>query len=78
MGTEYYPTSKIALRAGFYTDFANTPSIKAGGKDQRENIDRYGATFGISYFTKNSAITLGAVYAYGTGKAQIIPRRTAV
>lgn len=78
LGTEYYPTSKIALRAGFYTDFANTPSIKAGGKDQRENIDRYGATFGISYFTKNSAITLGAVYAYGTGKAQIIPGRTAV
>ncbi|MDW8095721.1 MAG: hypothetical protein RMI51_02850 [Aquificaceae bacterium] len=72
VGMEYYLRPSIALRSGLFTDFANTPKLKSNQTDQRERVDNYGASFSLSYFTKNSAITVGTVYVYGTGKAQII------
>lgn len=72
VGIEYYLNPSIALRSGLFTDFANTPKLKSNRVNQREHVDNYGAAFSLSYSTKNSTITLGAVYVYGTGKAQII------
>jgi hypothetical protein len=77
MGIEYYLSPTIALRAGGFTDMANTEKLKSGLTDQPEHINIFGGTLSITYFTKNSSLTLGGVYSYGSGKAQVIPGSTA-
>jgi long-chain fatty acid transport protein len=59
------------MRAGFFTDYANTPKISSGDVGQNEHIDLYGGTLSISHFTRNTSITLGGAYTMGEGKAQI-------
>lgn len=76
VGTEYYFTRNWAMRAGFYTDYANTPEVQSGGVNQAEHIDLYGGTASISHFTRNTSVTLGGGLTYGTGKAQIISDAT--
>ncbi len=76
LGTEYYLTKVWAMRAGFFTDYANTPKISAGVAGQNEHIDLYGGTLSLSHFTRNTSVTLGGGYTYGSGKAQIIGGRT--
>ncbi|MGE5808494.1 MAG: OmpP1/FadL family transporter [Nitrospirota bacterium] len=78
LGTEYYITKNWAARAGFYTDFANTPKIVEGGINQAEHIDNYGVTASISHFTRNTSVTLGTGFTYGTGQAQIIGDSTSI
>ncbi|HEX9113093.1 MAG TPA: hypothetical protein VF888_01995, partial [Nitrospirota bacterium] len=77
-GTEYYITKNWAARAGFYTDFANTPKIVEGGVNQAEHIDNYGVTASISHFTRNTSVTLGTGFTYGTGHSQIIGDSTSI
>ena len=72
LGTEYYITKNWATRAGFYTDFANTPKLVEGGINQAEHIDIYGVTASISHFTRNTSVTLGGGLTYGTGQSQIV------
>jgi long-chain fatty acid transport protein len=76
VGTEYYLTRNWAMRAGLYTDYANTPEVQSGGVNQNEHIDLYGGTLSISHFTRNTSVTLGGGLTYGSGKAQIISNRT--
>ena len=76
LGAEYYFTRNWALRGGFFTDYANTPKVSSGRINQLEHIDLYGGTLSISRFTRNTAVTLGGGYTYGTGKAQIIGNST--
>lgn len=64
------------MRAGLYTDYANTPKIQPGDINQAEHIDLYGGTLSISHFTRNTSVTLGGGLTYGSGKAQIISNRT--
>jgi long-subunit fatty acid transport protein len=72
LGAEYYLTKTVAMRAGFFTDFANTKKISSDKINQDEHIDLYGTTFSISRFTRNTSVTLGSGYTYGKGEAQII------
>jgi long-chain fatty acid transport protein len=76
VGTEYYLTRNWAMRAGLYTDYANTPEVQSGGVNQNEHIDLYGGTLSMSHFTRNTSVTLGGGLTYGSGKAQIIGNRT--
>jgi long-subunit fatty acid transport protein len=76
LGTEYYFTRNWALRAGLYTDYANTPEVQTGGINQNEHIDLYGGTMSISHFTRNTSVTLGGGLTLGSGKAQILSGRT--
>jgi long-chain fatty acid transport protein len=82
IGTEYYISRDLAVRAGFYTDYANTPKIASGGTDQSEHIDLYGVTASVSHYTRNTPVTLGGGKTYGKGQAQIVggvtPVQTAV
>jgi len=71
LGTEYYFTKAWAMRAGFFTDYANTPKISPDAAGQNEHIDLYGGTLSMSHFTRNTSITLGTSYTLGEGKAQI-------
>lgn len=74
LGSEYYLNPRWAVRAGFYTDNANTPKLQSNftAYNQNENVDLYGISASISHFTRNSALTFGFNYSSGEGKAQIV------
>jgi long-chain fatty acid transport protein len=72
LGMEYYFSKTWAMRAGLYTNFANTPKVSSDEINQNEHIDLYGTTLSISRFTRNTSVTLGSGYSAGKGKAQII------
>ena len=78
LGTEYYFTDSLAMRAGFYTDMANTPSVSSNKTNQREHIDIYGASLSFTMFQKRSSITLGMSYGFGEGEAQVVSNSTAI
>ena len=78
LGTEYYLTDSLALRAGFFTDSANTPSLSPTGTNQREHIDIYGISLSLTAFHKKSSTTLGISYGLGKGEAQVVADSTAV
>ncbi len=65
VGAEYYLSKNWAMRGGFFTDYANSPTISANNVNQAEHIDLYGGTLSISHFTRNTSVTLGGGYTYG-------------
>jgi len=78
LGTEYYFTDSFAVRAGFFSDKANTPSLSSGKANQDEHIDIYGAILSFTTFHKRSSITLGMSYGLGEGEAQVVADSTKV
>lgn len=78
IGTEYYMSKSLALRAGVFTNRANTPELKTGKSGQPEHIDLYGGSLSLGLFARNSSISLGSAYSYGTGKAQVVEGSTAI
>ena len=68
---EYYINEKNVLRMGLYTNFDNDKAPDSSSYN-REKVDMYGVAFGYSIFTGDTMITLGANWAVGYGKAQII------
>jgi len=76
VGAEYYFSRNWAMRAGLFTDLANTPELDPARSDQPEKIDLYGVSLGVSHFTRNTSVTLGGSASYGKGKAQIISGST--
>jgi long-chain fatty acid transport protein len=76
-GTEYYLNPSWALRAGFYSNNANTPKLSnqglAPGEQQLEHVDMYGLSFSFTRFSSNSSLSLGINYSNGTGKSQLFP-----
>lgn len=71
LGAEYYINKNWAVRSGLFTDFANTPKVVSGGINQKEHIDMFGGSMTVSHFTKNTSISCGGSYKYGSGKSQI-------
>jgi len=73
VGTEYYVTKKWAVRAGLFTNMANTPNIQAqpGVTAIEEHINLFGASLSVSNFSGSSSVTLGGSVNYGKGKSQI-------
>jgi len=78
LGSEYYFTSSVAMRAGFFTNAANTNSIARGRANQPEHVHLYGGSLSLSYFTRGSTLTAGTSYSYGSGEAQIVSGSTRV
>ncbi len=78
LGTEYYFRDDMALRTGFYTDYANTEDVSSGYANQEEHVDIYGLNFSLTRFSRSSSITLGFSYGQGTGDAQIISDSTVI
>jgi hypothetical protein len=71
LGSEYYLSKKWAIRAGVFTNMANTPTIQAGSTQFEEQINLYGGSLSVSNFTGSSSVTLGGSVSYGKGKSQI-------
>ncbi|MBI3479443.1 MAG: outer membrane protein transport protein [Nitrosomonadales bacterium] len=72
LGMEYYLSKKWAIRAGLFTNNANTPDIQAGVTNYEEKINLYGASLSVSKFSGNSSVTLGGSVNYGKGQSQIL------
>ena len=72
-GGELYVTPQWALRAGLFTNKANTPTVETGKTNQLDHVDMLGGSFSLTRFTRNSALTAGFSYAAGDGKAQVFP-----
>lgn len=72
IGTEYYLSRKWAIRAGAFTNMANTPNIIAGVTKIQEHIDLYGLSLSLTNFSNTSSLTIGGSISYGTGQAQIL------
>jgi hypothetical protein len=63
---------KLALRAGFFTNFASQPepSDPTRADEQEESIDLFGGSLGGAYRTnKASLVTFAVQVMYGTGKS---------
>jgi long-chain fatty acid transport protein len=78
LGAEYYLNKSWAVRGGLFTDFANTPAVVEGGTNQKEHIDMYGGSLTVSHFTKNTSISCGGSYKFGTGKSQVLGGSTPI
>ena len=72
LGTEYYITEKWGLRAGIFTNRANTSEINTGDVDKFDHVDIYGGSISITHFSRQSSLTFGADYGFGSGKAQVL------
>jgi long-subunit fatty acid transport protein len=72
IGTEYYLDKNWTVRAGLFSNLANTPDLKANYTDQDEKVDIYGLSASISNFSRNTSITLGGNYSKGSGHSQIL------
>ncbi len=76
LGTEYYFTKKWAVRAGLFTNMANTPAIQAGVTQIEEHINLYGGSMSITNFSGDASVTLGGSVSYGTGQSQIVGNKS--
>jgi long-chain fatty acid transport protein len=74
VGTEYYLNKKLALRAGLFSNVANTQPIQAGVTFIEERINLYGASMSITSFTGDSSVTLGGSVSYGVGQSQLVSK----
>ncbi len=72
LGSEYYFSEKWALRAGVWSDFANTPELSDSKVNQPEHVNLFGTSLSLTYFQRQSSISLGANYGFGDGEAQVV------
>jgi long-subunit fatty acid transport protein len=70
IGTEYYLTSSIPLRAGYFTNNDATPLPSSSKTDQPDHVDYKGVTLFLAWAQPNSQVSAGAVVQKGTGKSQ--------
>jgi len=78
LGTEYYFSEEYAIQFGLYSDYANTPDLVSDRVNQTENIDIYSASLSFTVYHSAAGITIGCLYGFGKGDAQIISNNPAV
>jgi long-chain fatty acid transport protein len=78
LGAEYYFTEKWALRGGFWSDFANTPELSDNKINQPEHVNLFGTSLNLTYFHRQSSISLGLNYSFGEGEAQVVSNSYAI
>lgn len=77
VGIEYYFSTKYAVRAGAFTNIANTKDM-GSTINENEKIDLFGGSLSLSHFTRNTSVTFGGTYSQGDGKARIIKGSNAI
>jgi hypothetical protein len=77
VGAEYVVRGKYPVRAGFFTDFAASPSPHAyngttddpnPNTENGEHVNRYGGSLSVGYRTEHTATDVGTIISYGLGK----------
>lgn len=75
VGLEYYLTPGWALRAGLFSNRANTPGDAGDFESlvtQYEHVDYTGGSVSVTRFTRTSSLTAGVSHAIGSGEASVI------
>ena len=72
LGSEFYLNTQWAVRAGIFTNMANTPALSASKTGQPEHVDLYGGSFSVTRFTRNSSLSVGINGNLGNGQAQVL------
>lgn len=78
LGCEYYFSEKWALRTGFWSDFTNAPELSENKVNQPEHVNLFGASLSMTYFNRQSSISLGCNYSFGDGEAQVVNNSYAI
>jgi long-chain fatty acid transport protein len=78
IGTEYYFNENWAVRGGFWSDFANTPTLSGNKVNQPEHINLYGTSLSLTFFQRQASISLGCSYSFGDGEAQVVADNAAI
>ena len=77
VGAEYVVRGRFPIRAGFFTDFAASPSPhyynpdiigSNPNTDNNMHVDRYGSSLSIGYRTEHTATDVGTIISYGSGQ----------
>jgi hypothetical protein len=73
VGAEYVVRGKFPVRAGFFTDFAASPSPHTDygndpNADNNMHVNRYGGSVSIGYRTEHTATDVGTIISYGSGQ----------
>ncbi len=73
VGAEYFVRGKFPVRAGFFTDFAASPSPHDNfgdnpNTDNYTHVNRYGGSLSIGYRTEHTATDVGTIISYGSGQ----------
>jgi len=71
IGAEYHLSDDWILRAGFFTNLANTDMENVRFDERREAIDMYGGSLGVTFKKDKYIISLGTTYSTGTGDARV-------
>ena len=71
IGAEYYLNRDWAVRGGFFTNRSNAPDVTVNDTGLTEKIDLYGGSLTLSHFTRNTSITAGGSFSYGSGDAHV-------
>jgi len=73
VGAEYVVRGRFPVRAGFFTDFAASPSPHddSGNNPNTanyEHVNRYGGSLSIGYRTEHTATDVGTIISYDSGR----------
>ncbi len=73
VGAEYVVRGRFPVRAGFFTDFAASPSPHddSGNNPNTanyEHVNRYGGSLSIGYRTEHTATDVGTIISYDSGQ----------
>lgn len=77
LGSEWFLSANHALRAGLFTNNDNRKECTTSSCNIA-HLDMSGMTLGYSSHTRTSSFTLGAIYATGSGKADVYGDQTAI
>lgn len=78
LGTEYYMTPSIAVRAGAFTNNDSRPEPVKTKTNQEASIDFKGGSLFFAYIQPNTQLGLGAILQRGTGKSQKVAGDTSL
>jgi long-chain fatty acid transport protein len=76
MGTEYYITPTVPMRAGIFTNYDTRPEVESGKRNQADHVDYTGYSLFFGWVQPNSQVAGGLVVQDGEGKAQKIGNST--
>ncbi|OPX56922.1 long-chain fatty acid transport protein [Oceanospirillum multiglobuliferum] len=69
-GAEYYTSPELAIRAGIFSNMSNAPTPTTSNTS--EKVDYFGGAFSLTRFNKNSSVSGGINFQYGTGTSSAV------
>jgi long-subunit fatty acid transport protein len=74
LGGQYDFFDRMPVRAGFLTNFSSAPEVEATDHQQLSHVNMYGVTASIGYAPEDYEVSLGVLYAFGSGQASAVDK----